>query len=120
MERDQLHALVLLLKEEIEAGRARPVDEDTIAALSRVRLADDGKVDASTVDGSVRAFALAIAGAKALREMKKMPLRDVQSKYFDILDLSFGNLFSQMTQHGISPQMMADHVASKDELVNAL
>jgi hypothetical protein len=119
MERDELHELVLFLKEEIEAGRAKPVDEYTIAALSRVRLADDGKVDARTVDGSVRAFALAIAGAKALREMKKMPLRDVQSKYFDILELSFGNLFSQMTQYGISPQMMADYVASKDELVNA-
>ena len=119
MERDELHELVLLLKEEVEAGRAKLVDEHTIAALSRVRLADDGKVDARTVDGSVRACALAIAGAKSVREMKKMPLRDVQSKYFDILELSFGNLFSQMTQHGISPQMMADHVASKDELVNA-
>ncbi len=55
----------------------------------------------------------------ALRKMKKMPLRDVQSKYFDILDSSSGNLFSQMRQHGVSPQTMADQVASKDELVSA-
>ncbi len=30
MERDELHELVLLLKEEIEAGRATPVDEETV------------------------------------------------------------------------------------------
>jgi hypothetical protein len=119
MERDELHELIMLLKEELEAGRAKLSSKHTLAALGRVRFAEAGKVDPGTVDGSVRAFALAVAASKAQREMKQASLRDVQSKYFDILDDNFGMPFSEMKRHGLTPQQVAEGIASNEAMVKA-
>jgi hypothetical protein len=68
---------------------------------------------------NVRATALAFAGAKTLRAMRKIPLRDVQAEYFTILDEYFGKPFSEMKKYGLNPGQIAKHVASQDVVVNA-
>jgi hypothetical protein len=119
MDRDELHDLVMLLKNEIKAGTVKLSSKETVAALNQVRLAEDGKVDPSTVDASVRACALAAAASKPRREMEQMSLRDVQGKYFDMLDDMFGKLFSEMKRHDLNPQQIADAVSSNEAMVTA-
>ncbi len=71
MDRDDLHELISLLKEEFEAGRVVIRSEDTLEALKRVRFAADGKIDPATVTSSVRAYALAVAAAVHERTIKR-------------------------------------------------
>jgi len=88
MNREELHELVTLLKNALASGRIKiPSASPVRTSLEAVRLGADGKVDPNTVDGWVRAAALAAAGAQEDRERKKTPLREVQREYFDILDL---------------------------------
>jgi hypothetical protein len=51
MELDELHDMVMFLKEELTAGRIKVSSKFTVDALARVRFGCDGKVDPSTVDG---------------------------------------------------------------------
>jgi hypothetical protein len=71
------------------------------------------------VNGHVRAAALAAAAAEAEREMRKIPLREVQAQYFDILNQFFGKPFSEMKAHGVTPEQIAGHMASQDRIVRA-
>jgi hypothetical protein len=110
----------MLLKNGVDSGEIEiPEGSHTRESLDRVRLDADGKVDPNTVDSSVRAAARAVAGAKAAREMEKIPLRDVQAAYFDILDQFFGEPFSEMKAHGLTPAQVAEHLASQDAIVGA-
>jgi hypothetical protein len=120
MNPDELHDLVMLLKNGVAFGEIKiPEGSPTRKSLDRVRLNADGKVDPNTVDSSVRAAARAAAGAKATREMRKIPLRDVQAAYFDILDQFFGKSFSEMKAHGVTPAQAAEHLASQKAIVGA-
>jgi hypothetical protein len=53
------------------------------------------------------------------RKLKNTSLRDVQSKYFEILDANFGIPFSKMMRHGLSPHQMAERLSSNQDLVDA-
>jgi hypothetical protein len=119
MDRDDLHELISLFKEEFEAGRVVIRSKDTLEDLKRVRLAPDGKIDPATVTSSVRAHALAVAGAVHERAIREMPLREVQEAYFDGLTKHFGTIFDQMQQAGGNPQNVANAIVSKDSLVKA-
>src|ERR1017187_781363 len=120
MDPDELHDLVMLLKNGVASGEIEiPESSGVRESLDRVRLNADGKVDPNTVNGSVRAAALAAAGAKATREMRKIPLRDVQAAYFEILDRFFGKPFSEMKAHGLTPAHIAEHLASQEAIVGA-
>ena len=67
MDRDELHDLVISLKEKLAAGRLVLRDPVVLRELSEVRIEDDGKVDPATVGSSVRATAYASAAADASR-----------------------------------------------------
>jgi hypothetical protein len=58
MERDELHELLLLLKQQFEAGKIKIPSAERIEELSRVRFAEDGKIDVHSVGSRVRALAL--------------------------------------------------------------
>jgi hypothetical protein len=72
MDRDELHERVMLLKEEIEAGRVKFVEGlGVIDSLQKVRLGSDGKIDPGSVDGLVRSLALGVSYGRFRREAKK-------------------------------------------------
>jgi hypothetical protein len=119
MEPDELHEIVTILKHELEAGRVKVSSPHTLDALSRMRMDSNGKIDPSSVDGSVRALAQAVVGARIHRALREVPLRQVQSEYFDILETTFGNLFSEAKRHGVSAQQISDDVSARPSLVNA-
>ena len=119
MEREELHELILLLKQQIEDGKLKINSAETIEELSRVRYAEDGKIDAPSVGSSVRALALAVAAAESHKAMMRISILEVNSEYFDILEPLFGKPFTEMKRHGLNPQIVADDMASRDNLVNA-
>jgi hypothetical protein len=110
----------MLLKEEIEAGRVKFAEGlQVIDSLGNVRFASDGKVDPSTVDGLVRSLALTVAFGRFRREAKKIPLRESQSEYFEILEKFFGKPFAEMKKHNITPPQIAEHLASQPKIVES-
>jgi hypothetical protein len=120
MDRDELHELVMLLKDDLSSGQLKTPESSSIpASLAAVRFADDGKVITDSVNGAVRAAALAALGAKQHREMRKIPLRDTQSEYFDILDQFFGQPFSEMQKYGLTPAEVAENLSSQESIVRA-
>jgi hypothetical protein len=97
MDRDEVHERVMLIKSEMEAGRLRiRSDLQVVQSLKNVRFAADGKVDPSTVDSAVRALAMAAAYGEFRREVKKVPLKESQAEYFEILERFFGRPFAEM------------------------
>lgn len=78
MDRDELHDLITLLKQEFEAGRVTIRSAHTLEDMKHIRFASDGKIDPSTVSASVRALALAVTGATHERAIRNIPLREVQ------------------------------------------
>ncbi len=91
MDREQLHQLLMTLRNEIASGRVIVRSESTIAALEKVRYGPDGKVDPSTVDGSIRALGLAAVTSVSRKRAKEISLREVQSAYFELLEGLFGD-----------------------------
>jgi hypothetical protein len=120
MDRDQLHNRLMILKQEIKAGRIKfTPDLQVVEALAKVAYAPDGKVEPQTVDASVRALANAVSYMRYRDELKRIPLIDVQRAYFDILNRFFGHPFSEMKRHKVSPHDIARGMASTDSLVKA-
>jgi hypothetical protein len=120
MNPDELDEQMKLLKEEIKAGRVRiRKGLKVIDSLESVRYASDGKVDPDTVDGAVRALARGVAYGRFRREVKKVPLRESQTKYFEILDRFYGGPFAEMKKHGLTPPQVARDMASRPKMVEA-
>jgi hypothetical protein len=106
------------LKEALEAGRIYP-QQEILDSLRKVRYADDGMIDPESVDSRVRATANAVVVITSKEELKKIPLREVQSAYFELLQPYFGKPFQEMKRHAITPVDIAQDIASRDNLVRA-
>jgi len=119
MESDGIHDMVVFLNEELRAGRIKISSKFTADGLARVRFGSNGKVDPSTVDGSVRALGLAMLGAKTHSALRGTSLRDVQSRYFDILEQNFGEIYSEVKRYGASVPKVAAKFASDEAAVAA-
>jgi len=110
----------MLLKDGVASGTIRfSKGSQVLAALDDVRFGPDGKIDPGSVDGSVKAAAYAAAAATARRAMKQISLRDVQARYFDILDQFFGKTFSDMKKYGMTPAQVGRKFASDENFVRA-
>jgi hypothetical protein len=70
MNRDELHELVMLLKDGLTSGEIKIRDSRLLASLGDVRFSADGKVDPHTVNSHVKAAALAAVAAKTQRETR--------------------------------------------------
>src|SRR3954471_23440609 len=116
MDRDELHELVLTLKEEIAAGRLKINSASSINSLSNVRCGPDGNVDPTTVDSTVRALGLAAVAARSRREAKKISLIDTQAAYFEMVNKLIGGPFSQMRQRGLTPPQVAESLISNPKM----
>lgn len=119
MYQEDLEQLVILLKEELEAGKVKLNSAELLRALARVRTGSNGRIDPNTVSSEVRAMALAAAAARTQRAMKQISLRDVQSEYFDLLDRFFATPFAEMKRHQLDPQTVSQDMARQDRFVNA-
>lgn len=120
MDRDELHQRVMLLKEELEAGRIKfPPDLRVVESLARVRYGPDGKVDPDSVDANIRALASGITALRRREELKKVPLAEAQAAFFELLDQFFANPFSEMKRHGVTPHEIAVHMASTKSVIEA-
>ncbi len=119
MEPDDLHEMVTFLKQEFEAGRVKISSRRTLEALLRVRLGPNGRIDPSTVDTSVRALARAVMGIVIHRTLREVPLRQVQSEYFEILEDNFGRLFSEARRYKVSAQRISEDASERPSLVSA-
>jgi hypothetical protein len=120
MDRNELHSRIILIKQELEAGRLKFREGlAVIDSLQRVRFAPDGLVDPDSVDGLVRALALSVAFTASRREAKKIPLKQSQVEYFEILEKFFGKPFREMKKHDVSAAEIAAHLASSPAAVKA-
>ena len=73
MDRDELHELVMMLKEELAAGRLQINSALSIQSLENVRYSNDGKVDPATVDSAVRALTCGAGGSLQNRGQADSP-----------------------------------------------
>jgi hypothetical protein len=104
-----------ILRKEFEAGNIKIASDLTvIESLKAVRYGADGKIDLTTVDGSVRALALATEGMKYRKDTKKViSLQDLQQGYFENVEAISGNLYRQMG--GDTPFQVASAIARDPE-----
>ncbi len=119
MNQDELHDLVMQLKDGLDSGKLRVRDRTLYESLEKVRISEDGKVDPATVDGNVKAMGLAFSAAQMEKEMREVPLREIQAEYFDLLEHFFGKPFSEMRRNNVTPAQVAEQMASQERIVQA-
>lgn len=125
---DDLRARLELLRQRLEEGQVKfapHLTEGAKASLGAIRYGPDGKVDLSTVDGRVRALALAVAGMEHREEIKgAASLFDIQSSYFTYVENHFGGLRKDMLEANANPQSwswaMSRHQETVDQLYPAI
>ncbi|WP_243369192.1 hypothetical protein [Microvirga solisilvae] len=108
-----------LLKEHLAAGQLYlPHDDELEASLLAIRAGADGKVDLSTVDGRVRALALAIEASEHVNALKSsISLREIQDVYFQFVERNFGPLYRGMLKEKATPAEMAAAISRDPEAV---
>ncbi len=121
-ENQALKQRVRLLLDEVKAGRVYFSTQvpQTAESIKKVRLNSDGSVDLNTVDGLVRAAALAASYVKTQRELKEIPLRKTQEGYFALLEQLFSKPYSEMLKHQINPHQIASDMANRKNIVEAM
>lgn len=118
---------VFLLKEKIESGKmkiASHLFNGFLESFEKIRLRADGLVDPSTVDGRIRASALAIRAMQYREELKNAgSLVDVQMAYFRILFDQFGEMYGMMIKSNSSPHkassFFSEHADLVDDIINS-
>jgi hypothetical protein len=93
-----------LLRVRFEEGKLKfAPDLKVTDSLAAVRLGSDGEIDLSTVDGSVRALAAAVAGAEHYENARNaISLSDLQRGYFETVHKNFSHLYDRMKQDGMT------------------
>ena len=120
MDKDELNEKLMTLKEYLEQGKIKFFRGlKVIDSLKKVRYGADGKVDPSSVDGLVRSLANIVSVMKYQDELRKIPLMEVQAKYFEILETFFGTPYREMKKYKVTPHEVASSVASKESIVKA-
>lgn len=121
---DDLRERLEVLKEQLEAGKlhvAPHLLDGVRASLEAVKYGPDGKIDLASVDGRVRALALAVSSLKQRDEVKEATsLNDAQSAYFQSIENNFGELFENMLEVGATPHQYASVIGRDDENVEYL
>ena len=110
-----------ILKEEMKVGRVYfAKGMQVVESLKRVRYGPGGRIDLSTVDGLVRATALAVSEMRMRQEIKKVPLKRTQEEYFGFVESIFSHPYAEMVKHKVTPHDIARHMANKKNIVQAL
>ncbi len=118
----RLQRRLKILQQKLAEGKVRfQKGQSVIAALEKVRFAPDGTVDLATVDGSVRALALAVEGFHDREEEKKsVSLATIQTTYFEFLERNFGHFYKEMKGRGLNPHDAARAISSSKGNISEL
>ncbi|WP_125959525.1 hypothetical protein [Sphingomonas sp. ABOLF] len=120
---DDLRWRLDLLKKALDDGKisvAPHLAEGVKSSLNAVQLGPDGLIDLSTVDGRIRSMALAVAGLHQRDETKNLiSLHEVQRRYFEFIDHTFGDLHKFMRVKGTHAQAVAWMLSQDPEAVDA-
>ena len=119
---ERLQRRLKILMQHFESGKVHIAEGlNIIESLKRVRYAPDGTVDLDTVDGLVRSMALGIEAMHDREEMKNsVSLADIQSRYFEFLEKSFGDFHKVMTARNLTPHDVGIALSRTRETVNEL
>lgn len=121
---DELRERLEILREQLESGKlqvAPHLADGMRASMEAVKYGPNGKVDLTTVDGRIRALALAASSLKQRDEAKQAAsLQDVQSAYFRSIENNFGDLFKDMLEVGATPHQYASVLGRYDDNVEYL
>ena len=117
----RLRERIATLRDELQAGRVKfmaHLADDMQKSLLAVRYGPNGEVDLDTVDGRVRALALAVATMKTRSTTKQQAsLVEIQHQYFEWLHENFGHLFEQMSNDGLNPDQAGRAAAATPAFV---
>ncbi len=117
MDANELHELMMILKDAVVAGRFKTYDADLAESLRQIRYGADGRVDPSTVNAKVRAAAMSVVAAQRLDQMERIPLHKVQELYFEGLESYFGDAWKLMREQNLTPQQVGEFASSKRRFV---
>lgn len=115
----RLRRRLSILKEQIERGKLRVAPGmELIESLKRVREAPDGSVDLSTVDGLVRAAALAAEHFQDREALKNsISLAEMQASYFRLLEVNFGDYYKRMVAKKLTPHDVGASISRTPDAV---
>ena len=110
---DRLRRRLRILQERLSESKvAFAPGLSVVDSLRAVRRKPDGEIDLDTVDGLVRALALAVAAQHDRAELKKgASLNEIQNAYFEFIERNFGEPYRIMTKRGASPHDVAQSYA---------
>ena len=113
----RLRERLAVLRDELQAGRvmfAPHLADNMTKSLEAVRYGPDGEIDLDTVDGRVRAMALAVSTMRERSDIKRqVSLAEIQREYFDWLNDNFGHIFERTSRIGLNPEQ-AGRAAAAD------
>lgn len=111
---DRLRRRLRILHERLSEGKVAFAPGLTVVeSLRAVRRKPDGEIDLDTVDGLVRALALAVTAQHDRAELKKVAsLNEIQNAYFQFMERNFGELYRIMSKRGVTPHHAARSYAS--------
>ncbi|XAG09465.1 hypothetical protein NM432_14965 [Vibrio metschnikovii] len=108
---EELQRKLGILREQFKAGKiniSSDVYDKLSGSLEAVRMDENGKVDLSTVDASVRAMASAITMFHDREENKKaIPLNEIQKAYFGFIEANFSSFYDMMKEAKKDPHITA-------------
>ncbi|SEM81068.1 hypothetical protein [Paenibacillus sp. OV219] len=120
MNQDVLNSRIDRLEKFLDQGKLHINDASTIESLMNVRLLPDNvNVNPETVDGRVRALALAVEMMEHEEELLSIPLLETQKAYFKVLDSFFGTVFNQMMEKGLNPHQVATVISKNKKIVHS-
>lgn len=119
---EELRWRLEVLKTHVEEGKikfAPEVFEKMKDSLGRVRYGADGQINLSTVDGSVRAIAMASAHLQNRQDAKEaISLHDISQLFVEIIDQNFGFLQKEARDRNLNVHEFASLVSTSSQFVD--
>ena len=106
---------VLILRDLMQQGKihfSESMKERVGESFSKVRYDKNGEPDLSTIDSLIRSTALAAEHFDHRIKLKDaISLREIQIRYFSIIDGNFNQYYKLMVEKKLTPHEVANHIA---------
>jgi len=115
-----LQQRLLRLVADVKAGKVKfRKGSNAAESLLKLRFRANGDIDLTSVDGIVRAMALALEGVKIENLLKDYPLHRIQAEYFALVTALYGNLYDEAIRRKLDFHEAAATLAASPENVKA-
>lgn len=115
---------VLLLRDYIEQNKVHfgpSVVQKAKESFSKARFDNNGEPDLKTVDDFIRSLAIAVEHFDYREKMKSaISLREIQARYFSIIEANFGYFFELMLKNKSTPHDIAHTIAYNDNPLDVI